>query len=565
MPCARCSTRRLGRIIAALGICVAAGCLPAGDAPRGQHILLDRAIAAAFFAASDIEGAPSHLLVLGPTQPIAPWGVPGVDIYSPIYAPLQASPPSPTEGLAGLSPAVTSVILGDGVDPDTYIPLTDSRGRLIFLTPANIDSDTVPYVARFDFATGQKQDLAPPIAGNPGFVLSARRTRVFAGSSVFDLDSATDLGPLSAAAPAFVGEDLYYGRRLSEGVLAGGSSLNRSKPGAASETLLSASGTVKFTPIASDVGDKLLVSSVTDTGDVPYLVFDARLLLSTSLPAQRGQAQFQSASSDGHWLLFRQPMANGDYWLFLFDWTTNYYVSSTSTGWPTLANSEWRPDRHELWSGLSPTGIAVWNPDTGQMAGDFSIVPIQLTFMPDGRRSMFTRDGSHWLSVTYATVGDRVESTFHLGPANDLAAPRQVLNPQGQQLQALWETSDGRLLVGASSFSENRQDIYLVDPATGTSRGIASGGRVVALGRTRALALLNWQIASSTGDLTLIELATGAKTVLAQDVYGVAVDPGASDDLAPAADRLAPGTAIAFLMRNRLASPYDGLWVAKLP
>jgi hypothetical protein len=437
---------------------------------------------------------------------------------------------------------------------------------LIFLTPSDVASDPALRVARFDFATGQKQDLAPAIAGNPGFLLSAGRTRVFAGTSVFELDSTTDLGALSAAVPAFIGEDLYFGRLLSEGVLARGSSINRSKPGAAFETLLSSAGIVKFLPIATDVGDELLVSSTTDAGDIPFLLLDTKFLLSTSLPAETGKAQFHSASSDGHYLLFRSPLAGGSYSLFIFDWTTNYHASSSSSdGRPISTDSEWRPGTHELWSRLSPTGLGVWKPDLGQIRGDPSAFPIQLTFLPEGRKSMFTRDGGRWLSVEGVMVGNVVESIIYLGSADDLTAPRQELHPQGQQMHALWETKDGRLLVGASSFGEDRQDIYLVDPATGASRGIASGGHLVALGRTRTLALLNWQIASSTGDLTLIDLSTGIKTTLAQGVYDFAIDPGTSAELAPDADPLAPGTVIAFLVRHRLTSPYDGLWVAYLP
>jgi hypothetical protein len=565
MPCARRNTGRLLRAIAALGVSLLPGCLPVDDPPLGQHVVADRTIAAAFFAASETPGVPSHLLLLGPPQPIAPWGVAGVDLYAAFYASPHAPAPGPTEGLAALSPTVTDVVLGNGVEPATYIPHTDSRGRLVFLTTANLTSDPAPRVARHDFATGQKQDLAPALAGNPGFLLSAKRTRVFAGTSVFELDSTTDLGALSAATPVFIGEDLYYGRLLSEGVLAGGSSINRSKPGAAFETLLSSTGMVKFLPIASDVGDELLISSMTAAGDVPFLLLNTKFLLSTSLPAQRGQAQFHSASGDGHYLLFRQPMAGGDNWLFVFDWTTNYHASSSSNGRPITADSEWRPGTHELWSGLSPTGIAVWDPDTGQTGGDLDSIPVQITFMPEGRKSMFTRDGSHWLSAKVTDVGDRSFATVCLGSADELTAPRQDLHPPGQNLYALWETSDGRLLVGASAFGVDRQDIYLVDPIAGTTRGIASDGHLVALGRTRALALLNWQTASSTGDLTLIDLSTGTKTTLAQDVYNVAIDPGTSADLAPDADRLAPGTAIAFLVRNRLTSPYDGLWLAYLP
>ena len=233
---------------------------------------------------------------------------------------------------------------------------------------------------------------------------------------------------------------------------------------------------------------------------------------------------------------------------------------------PLNGESEWRPRHHELWLGLSWKGFAVWEPAADPLRGDVNLTPIQLTFASDGRNSMFTHDGKHWLSAKNPMVGNLVEPTMYVGSADDITRPLLQLHPQAQEFESLWETSDGRLLVGSSSFRDrDRQDVYLVDPDTGSSRGIASGGHLVALGHTRALALLNWQTSSSTGDLTLIDLETGAKTQVAQDVYNVAVDPELSADGPWDADRLAPGTAIAFLTRNRLASPYDGLWVARLP
>jgi hypothetical protein len=177
---------------------------------------------------------------------------------------------------------------------------------------------------------------------------------------------------------------------------------------------------------------------------------------------------------------------------------------------------------------------------------------------------MFTRDGSHWFSAETRMIGNFVEGALFVGDAEDPGAPPLQLNPWGESLSALWETRDGRLLVGASPLLDpSRQDLYLVDPVTGGSRPIAGGGHLVALGQSRVLALLNWQLSSSTGDLTLVDLDTGTRTLLAEGVYGVALDPG-TDPLADA-DPLAPGTPIAFLVRNRLASPHDGLWVAQLP
>ena len=178
---------------------------------------------------------------------------------------------------------------------------------------------------------------------------------------------------------------------------------------------------------------------------------------------------------------------------------------------------------------------------------------------------MFTRDGSFALTVEYRLEHNSVMSTFSIGSADDLAAPRMVLNRDGNQLKSLWETRDGRVLAGIGQSQSDRQDILLVDPSTGASRLMGSGGHVVAVGKTCMLALLGWESSRGTGDLTLVDLATGEKTVLAESVFSVAVDPGPSADVSPDADPLASGTRVAYLVRDRLESPYDGLWVARLP
>jgi hypothetical protein len=154
---------------------------------------------------------------------------------------------------------------------------------------------------------------------------------------------------------------------------------------------------------------------------------------------------------------------------------------------------------------------------------------------------------------------------IHVGPADDPTAPVFPIQPAGTWLGALWETEAGGLLVGAYTFDPNRQELSLVDPATGASRAIASGGHVLELGHGRALALVSWESTRRVGDLVLVDLATGEQTLLAENAYAAAVDPGVSADVAPDADRLRSGTRVAFLTRSRFESPYDGLWMATLP
>ena len=543
-----------------VALCLGLGCLPTGDPPLGQHIVADRTLAAVFLTPSGIDGAPPNLLAAGPVKSVGSQGASGFDLYRFDYL----SRSQLACGLTGLPATVADVIAEEGVTQASYIPQTDHRGRLVYVKPAAPESDASKVVARFDFATGRDEDLASPGWEKAAFLLSASHSRIFAGGSIFDDDGATQVGPLSTAEPAFVDDDLYYGTVLYGGTGVVGSTISRSRTKAATETLLSSMGMVKFLPIRSDVAAQLMVSWSSEAGDVPYLLLDTRHMASAPLPAQRGQAQFQSASSDGHWLAFQEPTAGGGNRLFLFDWTMGSYETSDSSTVPIGTENDWRPGLHELWIGLSGKGLAIWNPAGGWLHGDPKLVPAKLTFGLDGRTSMFTRDGAHCFSVESSQVGEVAKTTYYVGSADEPTAPRLALNPN-QQFRSIWESDDGRLLVGATTFDQNRQNIYLVDPKAGSSRVIASGGHVVAVGRTRALALLNWQLASSTGDLTLIDLDTGANTVIARDVYQLAVDPQAFADPSANTEHLASGTRIAFLSRNRLVSPYDGLWVASLP
>jgi hypothetical protein len=234
-------------------------------------------------------------------------------------------------------------------------------------------------------------------------------------------------------------------------------------------------------------------------------------------------------------------------------------LDSTRVGKAIGTNIEWRPASAELWIPTLPDGFCIWRPD------EAALTTVQATLYaytraPDGKQSVFTRDGRHWFSTDN---GDR--PTISVGSSDDPTSARLPLNPNGTVTTSHWETDDGRILVGAWTSSEYRKDAYLVDADAGTSRALASAGYLVALGHTRALALLNWEVSRATGDLTLIDLASGEKTVLAEDVYAVDVDRGKSADVPSGTDALAPGTRVAYLTNNRLASPWDGLWVASLP
>ena len=563
--------------------CVLLGCLPVGSPPAGRHVIADRNLTGIYLLPSERDGVSSNLMVIGPQHEFPAGSAWATDASEATLSDLYDAPylgiSGPASGLAGWQPVVSDFLVSYRAFIGGTIP-TDSLGRLV----------VVRYSASADSLQGERCDLATRSLvnlGNPDvttnnqfFTLSPARTRVYSGGyeggTLCDLDACRALDYVSFDAAqiyanpnnfAFVGEDFYYVDQLSGASAVLGGNLNRIKPQAAPEVLLSYTGMLSFQPILGDSTPQLLLSLQTDSGVTPFALLDTNTLKTSSFPSEKGQAQFVSASSDGHWLAFLTTIAgadasqSADHRLFLYDWTAGSLaiVDSARVGQAIGTYLEWRPGRAELWfSTFDDGGFGIWRPDAG-----LTVVHGTLSSYvraPDGKASVFTRDGRHWFSM-----GAGRSPTAYVGLSDDPTAPLLPLNPRGTVTTSHWETDDGRLLVGAWTIDLDRKDIYLVDADAGTTRALASAGHLVALGHDRALALLNWETVRATGDLTLVDLASGAHTVLAEDVYNVAVDRGRSASVPPATDALAPGTRVAFLTSNRLASPWDGLWVASLP
>ena len=76
----------------------------------------------------------------------------------------------------------------------------------------------------------------------------------------------------------------------------------------------------------------------------------------------------------------------------------------------------------------------------------------------------------------------------------------------------------------------------------------------MALGTRRLVALTGWSNQDQSGRVELFDLVTGTSTVIAEPATTLAV-AGSVDD---AAD-------IAYVLRTRVPSAFDGLWLATLP
>src|SRR3954465_2606408 len=271
-------------------------------------------------------------------------------------------------------------------------------------------------------------------------------------------------------------------------------------------------------------------------------------------------------SPDGRRLVVPNPASeDSPAWVTMFpfvDRQTGATESSTFDATPALMSPSqpipvfWRPRHDEAWI-VTFARVIVWRPGIG-----FTEVPAARVAFPGlidaSGPSPFTSDGDRFFA--YGPEGNDPSTQFvriYLASADDPRGPRLRLNGPGTALNEVRSLAEGQLLIRTWTTLPERGDILVVDPRLGTIRPIATGGTVTAVGAGRALALLRIVERAGSGDLTLLDLATGAHTLLAENVTSVALDPGPNP--------VAPGAPIAFIVRNRLASPYDGLWLGTLP
>ncbi len=552
------------------------GCLPVGGPPSGQQVVHDRSLTCAFFTSSESEAVPSYLLTTGPyrSSDVPPVGAWVTDLYIHPYGEGVGT----ANGLSSLRPAVENVgpIQLGAIGRS---PTSDNVGRLFLTTlQGQSGSSSGPYqITRVDPRTGA---VGPDMPWTPRF--SSSRARVFAGDRtiggvLIDPDGSRELP--GATDGIFIGEDLYYVAVVRPHPFGPptSSTLIRIKPGAEPEVLrsVSSSGSLTVTAIeGSQTQPHLLIHQTPAPSPQPgFFMLDLDTLAASPLPSDLATASLSLTSPSGRWLLFIQTTWSGTVdeppteTQTLLDWTTGARLELPPLlGDPSQlgvsSTAQWRPDRDELWVPSGPGTLRIVAPgddvrDVSLPAG-LGLTMVQRAGTQD--YSAFVPDGRHFF-----LRGPAYEGPLYVGSVDALeSAPVQV-NPQGTSPKAYWDVGDGRFLVGASVEDDSRQELLLVDPTAGTSRSLAGGGQLVAVGKTRALALLEWDGGRSSGTLTLIDLATGEQTVLAEDVYLAALDPGHFADVPPGTDALAVGTQVAFLTRGRFASSYDGLWVTRLP
>ena len=545
------------------------GCLPTGNAPSGRHVLSDRTLSGVHFSPSEVEGVSSHLLVTGPAQDL------GLDYAHDRVAGLYLIPETTVSGRVGMGQG-----LGDASllaehepvpwDPTQYAATTDIRGRLL-VGDFNEASPGL-MVSRFDLGTGMQERLGVIDSSSdyPFVTLSPGRKRAYLGQwdgLLCELSGACS-GLSNAYDEIFVGEDFYYRDYYYSGdppLL----HLWRFTPYGRPETV-GQNVAIDFA-FATDQGPRMVLKPTSVTQDATTksaFLFDPRTQQEIPLPSSvrvfpimSSSSPLRIASPDGHWLV---SSSGGK--LAFFNWLTSEvsetdditseYTTQYTTHW------EWRPGHDVLWFAAADGTLRVWKPDA-PLAAMLSM-PMASLLAPTKAPHLFTSDGRYWFSCRPGEQGDLLPAVF-VGSADAPNGPAYQITPAGTQVASHWELADGRLLVGAYTTSDLRSDYYLIDPDTGISQSFAIHGQVISVGHTRALAIVNWDLARNAGDLHLIDLETQEQTLVAENVYAAAVDPGTHAEVPPGADALAAGTRIAFLYRHRIDSPYDGLWVTELP
>ena len=228
--------------------------------------------------------------------------------------------------------------------------------------------------------------------------------------------------------------------------------------------------------------------------------------------------------------------------------------TNTAKTQPDLhGEATWRHGHDEVWlqADLDAGGTAVWRWRPGEQPAHVADGGLAMSFdlsaniytyagEPFIEHSFpgapFTPDGELWLSR-------EPEGVVAIRSVDDAAFAPFALNPIGTGVSGYVPLPDGRGISEVYTTYPFHCDISLVDPRPRTSTLLASTGYVVRVGAGRILALLNWVKGSVSGDLTLIDVDTGAQTLLAENVFAVAVEQRPGE-----VDHLAPGARVAYLV-----------------
>jgi hypothetical protein len=532
----------------------AAGCVPRGDPPPGRQLVADRISVPVAVLAPTGDGT-TRVLVTRP-GPIAK----SADLY---MSSVDAAGSAPVEQLLAAN------FLGECGTAGTCVGV-DARGRLLVYTAVGDYEQGNGHVilARIDPVSGERTDLAMDryYQFSPGHQRLLLRPNSFSGPSeaaagpatLYDADDRATTVDSGSDPPWFLGEDLYYVDPNQD--------LVRIQPGGTPEVV--ATGVTQAGSRFGGNPSFIWIGRGSDPDPTKRTVtlFDPVTLKETPCPP----LGFCDVSPTGQWLAASPEVsptsADRNQTITFTNRLTGVEDQFTASG--VFSDFAWRAGRDELWmtvDSFAPdyaTSIWVKAPGVDPVQVPASVgnlyrgVEAGSSFNGSYQYSgPFSPDGAYWFSLT--TVLPSHQTLCQVGSVDDLTAPLIPLVPPTTNAGTAWALDDGRILTPAYATTNDRANMYVVDPATGDTRVIGEDGVLLGIGHSRLV--VNQHHIQNAGDLTVFDLGTGRGTVIAPEFAITALVEKRGDDA------VAPGAPIVFQFLARFPSPYDGIWLAEVP
>jgi hypothetical protein len=367
----------------------------------------------------------------------------------------------------------------------------------------------------------------------------------------------------------FIDEDLYF---------VDDSGLRRLAAGAEAPELL-LSGVGAFRPVSTPLGDLVVRQPLADGKETLALV---RLSADGATAVDQVSDRLIGdpfVSPDGRFLAWvsvtDKPMVVGLNIIDLsasfrrnprfgvHDWRPDPPASGPPP--PPLIDAAFRPGSSEVWFGIHTT-VTVVVPGARQISRPIYVGPrigprrsadLLVDDEPSGRwrapAALFTGDGRRW-------IFQGSDGRPRLGNADDPESDQGVTVGTFLSRNDLLELVPGRRLAVWLLPGNDRADLYLLEVERDELRFVARDVGATLFGTNRLLAIAR-KVGDrrATGDLVLVDLDTGAETLLAQNVSEFAVPPCAG------CDPTAPGAPFAYVVQARVPWRHEGLWIGELP